>query len=633
MVAQTGRGTFICWYCNEGLQDKRQLEIHIKIEHSQLVYGQSEWYACKPCQKLYKRQQDIVKHMRQCHGITVIAKSYLIKNSTQITVSCKLCGIDNLLLNQCKTHASCETQNLFRCNFCKEVFEDKRVLESHIYIKHGNGNASLKCYLCQICCDELYVDEEQFKKHMLEIHELTEVHLDKYIVETLEDVLVPCRCCSKSCLVFSGFCKEHDVDMKVNSCHSHPDSAHGCAVCHITFPDCALLWKHKFSEHEIGQWQCNLCTAHTNVDSPRDLMNHWSTSHGNGRDDSCEQHGDVKVNNVSSEMKKFVCIVCGASYVKWKGLREHCVRKHTVMIQTILPTPSVSRDVTKSSAQFLDDEGHMKYKCDTCSKTFSMYSGLMRHVQAHSCHENKLDCTYCKKSFSQKVHLSRHYKNIHGVLMQANEVAEMKLQYGITIDGVTSYKCPHCTSLFARFFSLRKHLRSHSGVRPFICTICNKSFVQRNHLNRHTNIHTGPGYQCNICGRVMNDRTNLKVHMRNHTGEKKYICEVCGKGFVQWSSHYYHMFTHSESRNFQCTVCDKKFATPAGLREHKRVHVISEEKHICETCGNSFSSRRNLLYHIKIHTTDRPYKCEMCSTTFKMRKYLVQHYKTHRHNK
>ena len=38
---------------------------------------------------------------------------------------------------------------------------------------------------------------------------------------------------------------------------------------------------------------------------------------------------------------------------------------------------------------------------------------------------------------------------------------------------------------------MQKHEMIHTGVKPFECYICSKTFTQRANLNKHIRIHTG----------------------------------------------------------------------------------------------------------------------------------------------
>ncbi|CAG9785072.1 unnamed protein product [Diatraea saccharalis] len=246
---------------------------------------------------------------------------------------------------------------------------------------------------------------------------------------------------------------------------------------------------------------------------------------------------------------RYSCSECGKTFSQLRNFKYHV---------------SVHRGTREFAAtctvcgKYFNDRGylssHMKihrnrkeYKCSLCPKSFNQRVAYNMHVRIHTGVKPHV-CDECGKAFSRKMLLKQHQRTHSGErpyacshcdkrFADSNACVVFRRVSEGTGGPTPLYSLPSTPQPFPPYDHIRpsktgsalvaplvlqvsmgdgNHLQS--GVKPFSCSLCPKSFTKKHHLKSHLNFHTGAKpYSCPRCNLAFTQSSNMRTHMKKCT--------------------------------------------------------------------------------------------------------------------
>ena len=220
-----------------------------------------------------------------------------------------------------------------------------------------------------------------------------------------------------------------------------------------------------------------------------------------------------------------------------------------------------------------------------------------------------------------------------------------------THTGEKPFHCPVCELQFAQKPTRDAHMFNihdiaiNKSFKYHVCDTCGKRFKTKGDYNRHIKLHAAADgkipqpYQCKICQKIYGAGSSLRYHMARVHGnpEKVWHCSLCDKNFTTKSVLKHHNQQFHLEKPFQCSVCNKQFLFEHEVEDHSRIHSIShadqEQKEVshyqCKICMISKPTKKSLISHSRIHRShppsERPHQCMICEKWLSDRHTLRGH--------
>ncbi|XP_034729380.1 zinc finger protein 407 [Etheostoma cragini] len=307
-----------------------------------------------------------------------------------------------------------------------------------------------------------------------------------------------------------------------------------------------------------------------------------------------------------------------------------CLTGGTSMPSSFLPpTSAFIKKLTRKEMKGRKEAkgSSSRIRCEDCGFMADGISGLNVHISMkHPSKEKHFHCLVCGKSFYTESNLHQHMTSAAHLRNEQNSVEELP-------EGGASFKCVKCTDRFELEQDLFLHIKEkHEELLREV----NKYVVEdTEQINRER--EENQGSVCKYCGKVCKSSNSMAflAHIRTHTGSKPFMCTICNFATAQLGDARNHVKRHLGMREYKCDICGWAFV----MKKHLSTHLLGkhgvgqrkERKFECELCERSFSEKWALNNHMKLHSGEKPYKCAWpsCHYAFLNLSAMKDHYRTH----
>lgn len=625
-----GERPYRCLECGKGFKKHAYLIAH-KMVHQRRIQ-------CTVCRKILPTIGELIQHrkthlkkgMLQCPDcpmqfqFPVYLLRHIVSHKHGEKKELKMEERPALKPESSKSLTEEEEEKQLQCSLCKEVFNNSQTLRKHC-LKHISGSSSRQCPFCK----RHFSCRRYLLRHM-------NIHTG--------DKPFPCTNCGKQ------FYRKVYLQL-------HQEKCLATQRRHVVISQTKKCKK---------TFQCSYCPR---VFSRRNRLK--------------KHHNGHKSNSL------IICTQCGQffGYTKLTQHKRDC--SGTSELNTGLSTPNghCGKNNQKVQEMSLHNTAtgtrRFQHNCSHCPQKFKYRSLLLRHLVSHT-GEQPYACMHCGHKYGSQSMCLQHeafcdgiYReaqskvksNVSTKLLNASCVREVAQKQQAEVEG--EYKCKFCTKTFMKSRNLRRHILTHTEVKPYRCKTCDSCYSRYDHLKVHQTRCKGKRHRLEVCiPKISLDDVGRgwqnKLDKLNIEKQQTFECNMCPKSFSAQSKLSRHFTMFHATKSFSC-CCGASFVHEKSLKRHKRIFKCStvytetsgslpvrtnpqmenmtkqlhgvtnkilqriqpyfnkKHKYACNYCPRSFGNSWQLRVHTRLHTGEKPYGCEHCGERFIRRDYLQRH--------
>ncbi|KAL1131114.1 hypothetical protein AAG570_012351 [Ranatra chinensis] len=387
---------------------------------------------------------------------------------------------------------------------------------------------------------------------------------------------------------------EDDIILESEGEQEPPNPADFLEACLGEAPQSTPQIKRHFDEEE-GPFRCETCSR---------LFNSRSSLTIHAKFHRERQFGD--------DREVFSCYVCDKIFSSKGHLalhsRVHIGEAHSVS------QPAVHRPMPTNIRL---------YKCDLCSKSYSMAKHLWGHVS--TCHRGDplVTCNMCLRTFSSITNLEDHKRVKH---KNNNLEQQVKSNHIEMETDESKLNAEEMSSNKRKSSKPRKIERESGSVNGNDEEIEEEQEVEE--IEEGEIINTA---QAN--GEGFAEQTSLSHHLlAYHNTDVNVEHNFSREAFIE--SQFAESMMEAETI-FCCEICIREFSDKASLWLHMLYSHRDEASKACGICLKICLDNDTLIQHVEMchprdKTEQRRYSCQVCARQHDSRKKLVTHAKIHK---